>query len=447
MIADKQIKETENSSVELSITLTAQSIEDAYSALLKKYAKDITIKGFRKGKAPLNLIERKYGEMIREESTFNELEENLKVALDEVEDKYKPLAFSTPTLMNEETLTPFKANTDLTYTVSYDVMPQFELPQYKDLELEAPVVKIGKKDVDAEIEKLRQQNAFVVSKEDAAAEGDIITVDFAQLDEDGNETGAFNKKDAVITIGKTQNFFELDNEFIGMKAGDSKTIEKEFDKDFANEEFAGKKVSIKIDMKEVKFNDVPELDDEFAQDVNEEYKTVADLTKATKEKLQEKADQQLKELKYQAVADALIEKCPIVPPKSMIDAQADQQINNIARSNNMDMETFAKIFEMQGQTLDQLKETWTPSIIKDINVGLIKEKIKDAENFEITEEEVNEALGDTSSYKKEQLDYLKEMITDELKLQKVNDFLIENNTFKDGKKLSYDELMNGPVAE
>ncbi|MGD1821474.1 MAG: trigger factor [Pleomorphochaeta sp.] len=447
MIADKQIKETENSSVELSITLTAQSIEDAYSALLKKYAKDITIKGFRKGKAPLNLIERKYGEMIREESTFNELEENLKVALDEVEDKYKPLAYSTPTLMDEENLTPFKANTDLTYTVAYDVIPQFELPQYKGLEIEVSGVKIGKADVDKEIEKLRQQNAFVVSKEDAAAEGDIVTVDFAELDENGNETGAFNKKDSVITIGKTQNFFELDDEFVGMKAGDTKTIEKEFAQDFASEEYAGKKVSIKIDMKEVKFNDVPELDDEFAQDVNEDYKTVADLTKATRKNLKERAAQQLKELKYQAVADLLIEKCPIVPPKSMISAQADQQINNIARSNNMDMETFAKIFEMQGQTLDQLKETWTPSIIKDINVGLIKEKIKDVEEFEITDEEVTEALGDTSSYKPEQIDYLKEMITDELKLQKVNDFLIENNTFNEGKKLSYDELMSGPVAE
>jgi len=447
MIADKQIKETENSSVELSITLTAQSIEDAYTALLKKYAKDITIKGFRKGKAPFALIERKYGEMIREESTFNELEENLKVALEEVEDKYKPLAFSTPTLLNEESLTPFKPNTDLTYTVAYDVIPQFETPEYTNLELEAPTVEITDEDVNAEIETLRQQNAFVVSKEDAAAEGDIVTVDFTELDADGNETGAFNKKDAVITIGKTLNFFELDSDFIGMKAGETKTISKELAKDFADETYAGKTVSIKIEMKEVKFNDVPELDDDFAQDVNEEYKTVEDLKKATKAKLEEKAEQQLKDLKFQAIVDALVEKCPIVPPKSMIDAQADQQINNIARSNNMDMETFAKIFEMQGQTLDQLKETWAPSISKDINMGLIKEKIKDAENFEVSEEEIKEALGDTSSYKPEQLDYLKEMITDELKLQKVNDFLLEKNTFKESKKLSYTELMNGPVTE
>jgi trigger factor len=447
MIADKQIKETENSSVELSITVTAQSIEDAYATLLKKYAKDITIKGFRKGKSPLDLIERKYGEMVREESTFNALEENLKVALEEVEDKYKPLSFSTPTLMNEESLTPFTANKDLTYSVSYDIMPQFETPEYKGMKLEAPSVKITNEDINKEIEKLRQQNAFVVSKDDAATDGDIITVDFSELDADGNETGAFNKKDSVITIGKTLNFFELDNEFTGMKAGETKTISKEFAKDFADELYVGKTVSIKIEMKEVKFNDVPELDDEFAQDVNEEYNTVADLTKATKAKLEEAAEQKLRDLKFQAIADALVEKCPIVPPKSMVEAQADQQINNIARSNNMDMETFAKIFEMQGQTLDQLKETWTPSIIKDINVGLIKEKVKDAETFEITEDEIKVALGDTSAYKPEQLDYLKEMITDELKLQKVNDFLIENNSFKDSKELSYDELMNGPVAE
>lgn len=447
MIADKKIKETENSSVELSITLTAQSLEDAYSTLLKKYAKDITIKGFRKGKAPLNLVERKFGEMIREESTFNELEENLKVALEEVEDKYNPLSFSTPTLMDEESLTPFKPNTDVTYTVKYDIMPQFEMPEYKGLELEAPSVKVVAKDVNAEIETLRQQNAFVVSKDDAAVEGDIVTVDFTELDKDGKETGMFNKKEAVITIGKTLNFFQLDDEFVGMKAGESKTITKTLADDFENESYAKKEVTIQIDMKEVKYNDVPELDDEFAQDVSEDYETVADLKKATKAKLQEKAEQQIKNLKYKAVVDALVEKCPIVPPKSMIDAQADQQMNNIARSNNMDMETFAKIFEMQGQTLDQLKETWTPSIIKDINIGLIKEKIKDAETFEVTEEEVAEALGDTSAYQADQIEYLKEMITDELKLQKVNDFLIENNTFKESEKLSYEELMDSPVAE
>lgn len=442
MIADKQIKETENSSVELSITLTAQSVEDAYKALITKYAKDIVIKGFRKGKAPLSLIEKKYGEMIREESTFKFIEESLKEALDDIEDKYKPLAYSTPTLVDEEALVPFKANSDLTFTVSYDVLPQFETPEYKGLSLEAPTASVLKADVEKEIEKLREQNALIVSKDDAAVEGDIVTIDFAELDSEGKN----DRQDFTCTIGTTKTFFDLDSDLIGMKADESKTVEKTLAEDFVDPSYAGKTVKIIIDVKAVKYNDIPEVDDDFAADISEDYKTVDDLMKGTKAKLQEKADAKLKDLKYQAVVDHLVENCPIEVPASMIDAQANQQLNSIARNNGMDLETLSKIFGAQGQSLDSLKETWKPMIKKDINANLIMEKIKDAENFEITDEEVTKAMGDTSSYKPEQIDYLKEMITEELKFGKVHDFLVDSNKFTKGTKLSFDELMNGPAV-
>jgi trigger factor len=444
MISDKKIQETENSSVELSITLTAQSIEDAYKALITKYAKDIVIKGFRKGKAPLSLIEKKYGVMIREEATFGLIEADLKVALDDVEDKYKPLAYSQPALKDEEKLVPFKANEDLTFTVTYDVVPQFETPVYTGLELEAPTASVLKDDVEAEIEKLREQNALIVSKDSAAEDGDIVTIDFAEL----NSEGKNDRNDFTVTIGQTPTFFNIEEDLIGMKADEEKTVKKTLAEDFVDADYAGKEVEIKITMKAVKYNDVPELDDDFAQDVSEDYETVDDLKDGVKKQLKERADSKLNQLRYEAVMDALVEKCPIVAPKSMVDAQADQQLNQIAQNNGMDLETLSKIFGGQGQSLDSLKETWTPMIQKDINRNLIQEKIKDAEDFKITDEEISAelaGLGDLSKITEEQQNYYKEIITDNLKFSKVNEFLVKNNKFKSSKKMSYDELMNGPV--
>jgi trigger factor len=444
MIADKKIQETENSSVELSITLTAQSVEDAYKALITKYSKDIVIKGFRKGKAPFNLIEKKYGETIREEATFGLIEADLKLALDDVEDKYKPLAYSQPALKDEESLVPFKANEDVTFTVSYDVIPQFETPEYKGLELEAPTASILKADVDAEIEKLRAQNALIVSKDTAAEDGDIVTIDFAEL----NSEGTNDRNDFTVTIGQTPTFFNIEKELIGMKADEEKTVKKTLAADFADADYADKEVEIKITMKAVKYNDVPELDNDFAQDVSEDYESVEDLKAGVKKQLKERSTVKLNELKYQAVMDALVEKCPIVAPKSMVDAQADQQLNQIAQNNGMDLETLSKIFGGQGQSLDTLKDTWAPMIQKDINRNLIQEKIKDAEAFTITDEEVNAELagmGDLSKITEEQQNYYKEVIADNLKFSKVNEFLVKNNKFKSSKKMSYDELMNGPV--
>ncbi len=141
MIADKSIKELENSSVALTVTVTADTIENDYQAALKKYAADVQIKGFRKGKVPVSVLEGKFGKAIREESTFNTIEDALKEALTDVEDKYKPLSFSTPPeLQDEETLLPpFEANKDITFTVHYDIMPIFETPpEYKGLKVTYP---------------------------------------------------------------------------------------------------------------------------------------------------------------------------------------------------------------------------------------------------------------------------------------------------------------------
>lgn len=145
MIANKSIKELDHSAVELTITVKSETIEKEYKSALAKYAKTLQIKGFRKGKAPQSVVEAKLGQAVREESTFNVIEDALKEAIGGVEDKYKPLSYSTPQLLDEENLTPFEAEKDLTFSVKYDVMPNVELPAYKGLKISYPKVTSRRK--------------------------------------------------------------------------------------------------------------------------------------------------------------------------------------------------------------------------------------------------------------------------------------------------------------
>ena len=200
-----EIKKLENSSVELTLTLSAAKIEEDYSKTIKDYAKKLTLKGFRPGKAPVSLIESKYGDAIREEVTFRLMEENLKDSYKDMDSKDRPLPYSTPELQNEEALLPFKPNTDVTYSVIYDVIPEVKLPEYKGLEIEYPARKITDEDVNAEIERLREQNAMIISKNGAIAEGDIVTIDYAELDENGNEMAANKRDDFSFSISTSLN--------------------------------------------------------------------------------------------------------------------------------------------------------------------------------------------------------------------------------------------------
>ena len=150
-----EIKKLENSSVELTLTLKADVIEEDYSKTIRDYAKKLTLKGFRPGKAPVSLVESKYGDAIREEVTFRLMEKNLTDSYKDMDAKDRPLPYSTPELQNEEALLPFKPNTDITYSVIYDVLPVVKLPEYKGLEIEYQERKITDAEVNEEIERLR----------------------------------------------------------------------------------------------------------------------------------------------------------------------------------------------------------------------------------------------------------------------------------------------------
>ena len=429
-----EIKKLENSSVELTLTLSAATIEEDYSKTIRDYAKKLTIKGFRPGKAPVSLVESKYGDAIREEVTFRLMEKNLTDSYKDMDAKDRPLPYSTPELQNEEALLPFKPNTDITYSVIYDVLPVVTLPEYKGLEIEYQARKITDAEVNEEIERLRQQNAMVIAKNGPVAEGDIVTLDYAELDAEGNEMQANKRDDFTFTVGSSYNFYKLDKDIIGLKKGDETVIEKTYGDDSGmGTDYLGKTVRIKVAVKEVKVKEVPELDDDFAQDVKDEYKTVDDLLKATRKQLEDAAESDNKAAKLDAVVKAILEKTDVVVPKSMVEAQLESDWQNFISRFGMKEEDVMKIMGAQGGSKEQFLETRRADTLQNIKAQLVIEQIKEDQKFEVSEEELAEELknyGENITKDDPNYESMKIYAEDDVKFRKARDFLLENNKFK-----------------
>ncbi len=443
MIVKQSTKALENSQLELTITVDSASIEEAYQNRLKKYQQELQIPGFRKGKTPISVIEKKYGDSIREESTFASLENALEEAYKSMDDKEKPLPYSTPVLQDEESLIPFKKGEDVTFSVHYDVRPSFDVENYKGREIEVESVEVTDADVDAEIQKLRDQNAIVKTKEGALEKGDIATIDYVELDEDGNEKSSTERKGFTFTLGTGYNYYMIDEDIVGMKKGDERVIEKTYKEDETSP-LAGKSVKLRVKVNEVKLRELPELDDDFAQDVKEEYKSVADLKKATKEKLEKEVEDALKNIKMNSLMDKLVEETKFSVPESMIKTQLEQAWRNFIQQSGLDEKTFNKFMEMQSQSKDQILQEWRPSAEKELREQLILDAIKDKENFALDDEEYKKACDEQlKNIPEENKEFYKEMIKDDMQFAKVVPFLLENNTFKPGKeKKSYKEFFN-----
>ncbi len=443
MIVKQSTKALENSQLELTITVDSASLEEAYQNRLKKYQQELQIPGFRKGKTPISVIEKKYGDSIREESTFASLENALEEAYKSMDDKEKPLPYSTPVLQDEESLIPFKKGEDVTFSVHYDVRPSFDVENYKGREIEVESVEVTDADVDAEIQKLRDQNAIVKTKEGALEKGDIATIDYVELDEDGNEKSSTERKGFTFTLGTGYNYYMIDEDIVGMKKGDERVIEKTYKEDETSP-LAGKSVKLRVKVNEVKLRELPELDDDFAQDVKEEYKSVADLKKATKEKLEKEVEDALKNIKMNSLMDKLVEETKFSVPESMIKTQLEQAWRNFIQQSGLDEKTFNKFMEMQSQSKDQILQEWRPSAEKELREQLILDAIKDKENFALDDEEYKKACDEQlKNIPEENKEFYKEMIKDDMQFAKVVPFLLENNTFKPGKeKKSYKEFFN-----
>ncbi|MEM5948752.1 trigger factor [Spirochaetia bacterium 38H-sp] len=447
MIKSKDIKKNENSSVKLSITIDKEDAKKAYDSVLAQYAKEAQIPGFRKGKVPAAILEKKFGRGIRYEAGENLIKDALDEAFKEIEEK--PLAYSIPTLISDF---PEDFTKDITFEVEYDIYPEFSVPDYTDIEVEEPKVSITEEEINAELEKLQKQNAIVVEKEEGSRveEGDIITVNYQELDENNSPIEGSKREDYVFTVGTKYNLYEFDDELIGLKKGEKKTIEKTFPEDYQVKEFAGTTKKIEVEIKAIKTQNIPNLDDDFAQDVNEKYETLDDLKKDIENRLIKEADSIIRQKKIDQFLAKLSEKTEIPIPKSMIKAELDNSYHQLAHQYQTTEENLDKALEKEGKTREDIYKEWEPSATEALKKRLIINQLIQDKKIEVSDEEMEnyykeiaEGAGvDVEQVKQyyAQMGLTNEQLSYDLKEKKLFDQILEEIKVKKGKKISYVDL-------
>jgi trigger factor len=448
MIAQKDVQNLEKSAVKLTITVAGSEARKRYDELLGKYAKTAHIKGFRKGKVPPAILEQKYGEGILQEATIELIDAGLQEALKDVEKK--PLPYAQPRLEDEEN-TELELGKDFTFSVLYDTFPEVTVGEYKGLEIEAPEVKITKKDEERELRNIQDQNAMVVEKQEGAVtQEDIITIDYVELNDDGSEKEGSSRSDFVFTVGTGYNIFKIDDDVVGMKKDEEKIIEKDFPEDFEHEEYAGKKVRLKVKVKTIKIKDLPALDDELAQDVSDKYETLEDLKKDIRAQLDRNLEAKLREVKIEKLFDQIIAGSTIDLPESMIEAELDSSWQDFIRQFRIDEKQVLQILEMQGKSKEDMLKEWRPGAERRLKFQLLVEKIRETEGIEASDDEAYEELKKQAEQSGQDFEAVKEhyeknnlmdYVKSEVGNRKLFDFLLEQSKIKKGKKLDYLDFM------
>ncbi|MFQ3621188.1 MAG: trigger factor [Spirochaetales bacterium] len=386
MVLEKEIQHLpETSQVKLRVTVKKEDVKTEYEKLLKDYAKTARLDGFRKGKVPPSVLERKFGEEIKLEAGQKIMEQALKEIFSEIEEK--PLMYAVPKL-EEESDIQLNFEKDYQFTVTYDVYPKIELGPYTGLEVEQPVVTITEEDEKRELDALVEQNSFVVEKDGEATKEDIATVNYWELDESDREIPESKRTDFTFTIGKGQTLHDFDVDVQGMKKGEIRQITKTFPADYKYPELAGKTLRMALELVSLKEKKRPELNDELAQDISEKYKTLEDLKEDIRKRLNQTAQDRLRALTIERLMEKVLEKSSLVVPQSMLQLELEHTWEHFLEQNRMKESVVLNLLKVQGKSKEDLFEEWKPQAEKSLKIRLLIEEMIRKEQIEVSEDEI-----------------------------------------------------------
>ncbi len=451
MNVTKQVSKLENSAVKLTATIAKDDVVNGYNENLKKYAKNISLPGFRKGHVPVKVLEQKYGDSLKQEVLIDLVDQSLNQIFAEEESKdIRPLPYSQPRLEDDK-VPEFSTEKDLTFTVIYDVFPTVEVKEFSKIEVKEPQVSVTDKDVEEELKAIQERNAMVIDKKDGdpVEKDNIVTIDYSELNDDGSMVEGSKREGFVFTVGTGENIYKIDDEIIGMKKDETKEITKTYAKDDKDEELAGKTKKISVTVKAIKVRNLPALDDDLAQDVNEKYKTIEDLRKDITRGLEAAKTRKVNELKSQSLIEQLVEKNPVVVPQSMINAEMENRFRMMAQQFQTTPQQLEKMIEASGQKKEDMLKQWTGDAEKMLKSRLIVEQLLQDKNITVTPEEVEaeyakmaEDAGTTVDAIKEQYKNprYKEYIIDDLKERKLFEDLYKQVKVSKGDKMEFADL-------
>ena len=425
-----KVEKTDNANeVKLELTVEASKFDEAIKKVYFKSAKYFNIPGFRKGKAPMNIVEKYYGKEIFYEDAFNE------VAPDAMEEAVKENNLEVVSRPDIE-VTQIGKGQDLIFTAVMQTKPEAKLGKYKGIEIKKIEYNVTDEDIEHELGHMQEHNARMITVEDRPVEsGDTATIDFEGF-VDGKAFEGGKAEGHELTIGSNTFIPGFEDQIIGMKIDEEKDINVKFPDEYFSKDLAGKDATFKVKVHEIKIKELPELDDEFAKDVSE-----FDTLKELKEDIKKKQEKQNKDKeKYEtedAVIKAIVENMEVEIPLGMIETETENMLKDFEQRISYQGIKLEQYLNMLGKTRDEMKKEYEPQAIEGIKSRLALEAVIKAEKIEANDEEIDEKLkemaknygreNDESFMKNENVrNYIKEGI----KSEKAIEFLVKNAKIK-----------------
>jgi trigger factor len=410
----------------LTVEVDAEKVNEGLDAAFKKVVKNITLPGFRKGKVPRVIFEKRFGV----EALYQDA---LDILLPEAYAKAVEEAGIEPVDIPEIDIEQMEKGKNLIFKAKVTVKPEVKLGQYKGLEVERMDTTVTDEDVENELKRLQENYAELVVKEDGKIEnGDTAVIDFEGF-VDGEPFEGGKAENYSLEIGSGTFIPGFEDQLIGMQAGEEKEIEVTFPEEYHAKELAGKPATFKVKVHEIKEKRLPALDDEFAKDVDDEVETLEQL----KEKIRTRLEEAKKNEAEAALRDALVEKAAenakIDIPEVMVKNETDRMLREFDQRLQMQGLNLDLYYQFSGQDEAALREQMKGDAEKRVRVALTLEAIAKAENIEVTEEEVNEELEKMAKAYNLEVGKLKELlgslegVKEDLKWRKTVDFLVEHS--------------------
>lgn len=399
-----QVEKLEKNMAKLTVEVSAEDFKAAIKKAFNKNKNRFAIPGFRKGKAPQAMIEKMYGEGVFYEDAADEA---INASYAEAMKESGLDIVSRP----EVTIEKIGKDEPFVYSALVAVKPEVTLGQYKGVEVEKADASVSAEDVEAELKKVQEQNARLLTVEDRGVEdGDQTVIDFEGfVDGKGFEGG--KAEDYPLTIGSHSFIDTFEEQLIGKKIGEECEVNVTFPTEYHAADLAGKPATFKVTVKEIKVKELPELNDEFASEVSE-FDTLDEYKKDVEKKLVEKKEIEANSKNEDAVVAKVVENATMEIPDKMIDAQAENMVQDMARrmqSQGLSLDMYLKY---TGMTVEQRKEQARPDAEKRIRTRLVLEAVAKAENIQISDEKVDEEVAKMAEAYKMEVEKLKSYMSE-----------------------------------
>ena len=424
-----KVEKTENANeVKLEITVEAEKFENAMKKVYFQNAKYINIPGFRKGKAPMNIVEKYYGAQIFYEDAFNDVATE---AYGEALEQNNIDAVSKPSV----DIVQMEKGKDVIFTAVVQVKPEVKLGKYKGIEIKKIEYPVEEKDIDNEIKQMQEKNSRLVTVEDRALEnGDTATIDFEGF-VDGVAFEGGKAEGHELEIGSGAFIPGFEDQLVGMKIDEEKEINVKFPEEYFSKNLAGKDAKFRVKLHEIKRKELPALDDEFAKDVSE-FDTLKELKESIKEKLEKSNEQKAKYDTEEAAIKAVCEKAKVDIPSGMVEMEVEHMLQDITQRLSYQGLKMEQYLKMIGKTEEEVKKEYEPQAIEAIKSRLTLEAIRKEEKIEASEEEIQaklEEMAKNYGKKVEEIsnnDNLKDYIKEGIESEKAIDFIVKNAKIK-----------------